>query len=781
MQQELLGIEKIMPDYKKAIEAAGIISMADADGAITYVNANFCDISKYNPEEIKGKSIQFLHSDFHNTKFYAEIWPTISTGAAWRGEVHNRAKDGSHFWLYSHIVPFVDEHGTPFKFMTLSQDITALKQQHEKMEQRNLELESHVAERADELSKTQKELDRFLEMVSEVFFSFDITSARPLTVSPSCYKLFGYTKEEMESEPEIYRQLVHPVDIEKLFAYHTETLMKGEQSFFVFRIITKDSKVRWVEWRLVPTMDEHGNLLRCDGLCWDITDRENTQEKIAAAIRALQLSEDKFRKIFETSLEGMALFSNEGALVDVNETMCRMLGYPRVEMMKVHRDDFLVNLNDEGEHEAVTTRRATGWYFGPAKFKRSNGTIIDVEVSSSIITGADNRQLVFICSRDVTDKLLAEQKLEDSEKRFRAVIEHGHDIITLMDTQGNAIYRSPSYYKTFGYTAEEMSDYPAYNLVHEDDREKLKAMIAEMITVPGASAKSEWRQKHKDGRWLWLEGRGTNMLHDPSIKAIVNNYRDITERKLNEQKLAEANHLLEKKVIERTEELMEANKLLESYSYSVAHDLRSPLRVLAGYAKVLSTSAKDKLEPQDQELLNAIITSSKKMTNLVTDLLTFSRVAKEKIQPEEVNMDALVAEVIEGLRQTETAANTHFKINELGNSFCDKALLHQVWINLVSNACKYSAQNKTATVEIGAEQVDGRKVYYIKDNGVGFDMEHADKLFDAFYRLHHDSTYEGTGVGLALVKSVITHHNGQIWATANPHEGATFRFYLGTQ
>ena len=780
MQQELLGIEKIMPDYKKAIEAAGIISMADADGAITYVNANFCDISKYGPDELKGKSIQVLHSDFHNTKFYSEIWPVISTGKAWRGEVHNRAKDGSHFWLYSHIIPFVDARGVPFKFMTLSQDITELKEQHAKMEQRNLELENHVAERADELSKTQKELDRFLEMVSEVFFSFDLSSSRPLTISASCYKLFGYTKEEMESEPEIYRTIVHPVDIEKLFAYHTETLMKGEQSFFVFRIIKKDSKVRWIEWRLVPTMDDKGNLLRCDGLCWDITDRENTQEKVAAAIRALQLSEDKFKRIFEASLEGMALLTSDGEVVDVNETMCRMLGYTRSQMAKINRDDFLVN-PDNSEHISVTVRKQTGWYFGPAQYRTSNGAIRDVEVSTAIITGGDNRQLIFICSRDVTDKLVAEQKLEDNEKRFRALIENGHDIITLIDVNGNAIYRSPSYFHTFGYSADEMTKYPAYHYVHEEDAAKLKDLIANMIVTPGSSASGEWRQKHKDGHWIWLEGKATNMLHDPSIKAIVNNYRNITERKLNEQKLAEANQLLEKKVIERTEELIEANKLLESYSYSVAHDLRSPLRVLAGYAKVLSTSAKDKLNEQDQELLSAIITSSKKMTTLVTDLLTFSRVAKEKIQPEEVNMDALVAEVVESLRQTEAAANIHFKINTVGNSFCDKALLQQVWVNLAGNACKYSAQNKTATVEIGTEQIDGRKVYYIKDNGVGFDMEHADKLFDAFYRLHHDSTYEGTGVGLALVKSVITHHNGKIWATANPNEGATFRFYLGTQ
>ena len=764
MNREILSIENIMPDYKEAIEASGIISMSDANGIITYVNQNFCSLSKFSAKDIIGKTYRQIRSDFHPEQFYAEIWQTINTGTKWKGEIHNRAKDGSLFWLSVNIIPFTGSDGKPFKYMAISHDITLLK--------------AYADEHKEHSSKTQQELDRFLEMVSEVFFSFDISAARPLTVSPSCFKLFGYTKDEMENEPEIYRRLVHPVDIEKLFAYHAETLMKGEQSFFVFRIIKKDHKMRWVEWRLVPTMDDKGNFIRCDGLCWDITDRENTQEKINAAIRALQLSEDKFRKIFEAGLEGMALMTSDGEVVDVNETMCRMLGYPRSEMVKIKRDDFLVNQNG-GEHASVTTRKQTGWYFGPAQYRTSKGTIKDVEVSTSIITGADGRQLVFICSRDVTDKVLAEQKLEDSEKRFRAILENGYDIITLMDGQGNSFYRSPSYYNTFGYTREEMTNYPAYHYVHEEDGQKLKDIIAELVTMPGAEVSAEWRQLHKDGHWVWLEGKATNMLHDTSIKGIVNNYRDITARKLWEQKLADANQSLEKKVIERTEELMEANKLLESYSYSVAHDLRSPLRVLAGYAKVLSTSAKHKLEKQDLELLETIITSSKKMSDLVTDLLTFSRVAQEKIKPEEVNMDALVADAVESLKHTEAAGNTQFKLHALGNAYCDKALLKQVWINLIGNACKYSAKNKNAHIEIGTEQTDGRKVYYIKDNGVGFDNEHADKLFDAFYRLHHDNTYEGTGVGLALVKSVIANHSGKIWATGKANEGATFRFYLG--
>ena len=287
-----------------------------------------------------------------------------------------------------------------------------------------------------------------------------------------------------------------------------------------------------------------------------------------------------------------------------------------------------------------------------------------------------------------------------------------------------------------------------------------------------------WRQRHKDGRWLWLEGRGTNLLHDPSVKAIVNNFRDITERKKADEEIIALNHSLEKKVTERTLELQHANKLLESYNYSVAHDLKAPMRIIAGYAKVLSDRTKDKLHNEDLQLLEVIISTSKKSAQLISDLLDFSQVAKQKIKAADVDFDAMVAEVVEHVKQSDTEPLAEIKVHPLGTSHCDDRLIKQVWVNLVSNAVKYSKQNPKPVVEIGFETIDNRKVYFIKDNGIGFNNDDAQRLFDVFYRVHLDKSFEGTGIGLALVKSVIDHHGGKIWAEGEEGKGAIFKFYL---
>jgi light-regulated signal transduction histidine kinase (bacteriophytochrome) len=284
--------------------------------------------------------------------------------------------------------------------------------------------------------------------------------------------------------------------------------------------------------------------------------------------------------------------------------------------------------------------------------------------------------------------------------------------------------------------------------------------------------------RHKNGHEVWLNTTFTNQTEDPAVGGIVANFYDITERKKAHEEIATLNQSLEAKVNGRTLELQEANKLLESFNYSVAHDLKAPLRIIAGYAKVLSDTAKERLYEQDKQLLDVIMNTSKKTAQLVSDLLDFSQVNQRDIKAEEVDFDQIVGEVVEHVTEGDVPPLAHIKLNPLGKSFCDGRLIKQVWVNLISNAVKYSKQNEQPVVEIGAEVTDGMKVYFVRDNGVGFDNANAGKLFEVFYRLHRDKTFEGTGIGLALVKSVIDHHGGKIWAEGEPGKGATFRFYL---
>ena len=223
-----------------------------------------------------------------------------------------------------------------------------------------------------------------------------------------------------------------------------------------------------------------------------------------------------------------------------------------------------------------------------------------------------------------------------------------------------------------------------------------------------------------------------------------------------------------------------ANKELESFSYSVSHDLRAPLRSILGYARALEDDYISKLDPDAKDLLGIIQQNANKMNTLIDDLLEFSRLGKKEIKKTEINTEKLVESAVNELGRS-SSRPVEIKVNELVPAFADYALLNQVWINLISNAIKYSGKKEKPVVEIGSHSNKNEVVYYIKDNGEGFDMKYADKLFGVFQRLHRAEEFEGTGVGLALVQRIVNRHGGRVWAEAKVREGATFYFSLPSQ
>jgi PAS domain S-box-containing protein len=397
----------------------------------------------------------------------------------------------------------------------------------------------------------------------------------------------------------------------------------------------------------------------------------------------------------------------------------------------------------------------------------------------------------------VTESLPAEQPLRDSEAHFRSLIEKALDLVAILDENGVYRYASPSHEQASGYRPDELIGKRAFEFLHPDDLVRLAALYAEGIANRQLVATVEYRFRHRDGSWRIVEGVFRNLLDDPAVAGVLINARDVTERRQAEEALRALNQELERRVAERTAELEAANKELEAFSYSVSHDLRAPLRAIDGFSKALMEDYATQLDETGCRYLQRVRDNARHMGQLIDDLLSLSRVTRAELQRRRVDITEMAQAIAAELQKAQPGRDVEFVIAPRLVADADPRLLRIALENLIGNAWKYTSKHPRARIEFGliaaeqesrpaeeqggggASEIPSAPVFFVRDDGAGFDMTFVDRLFGAFQRFHGPKEFEGTGIGLATVQRIIRRHGGRIWAESAVEQGAVFYFTLG--
>jgi PAS domain S-box-containing protein len=491
----------------------------------------------------------------------------------------------------------------------------------------------------------------------------------------------------------------------------------------------------------------------------------------ARAEKNLQQNEERIRLTIAVIRDyAVTQLDTEGRIASWNEGAQRIKGYQAPEIIGQHFSKFYPpeamerGLPQQLLAEAAEKGRAeyTGWQV------RKDGSQFWANVVITAIRNPQDQLLGFVkVTRDMTEQQRAGQVQEERDRYF----DLSREMICVAGFDGYFKTINPAWKWTLGFSTEEIMARPFIELVHPDDRTATLAE-AEKLKNGGEVIYFENRYLCKDGSWRWFAWSARPAV---PLQLIYATARDVTERKMAQEKIECLNAELQA----YTSQLEVANKELEAFSYSVSHDLRAPLRHIDGFVKLLTKQSGSCMDDQGRRYLGIIADSAQRMGALIDDLLIFSRMSRAELRRTRVSSDSLVHGAVEGLQPEINDRHINWNIGALPEVDADPAMLQQVWVNLISNAVKYTRPRDAAEIEIGcAEHGNGEYIFFVHDNGVGFDMQYAHKLFGVFQRLHRAEEFEGTGIGLANVSRIVHRHGGRVWAEAQPNAGATFYFSL---
>jgi PAS domain S-box-containing protein len=711
---------------KYALDRSAIVAATDRSGTIVSVNEKFCEISQYSASELIGNTHRVINSGYHPPEFFRDLWAVITSGQVWSGEIKNRAKDGSYYWVATTIVPCLDESGQPFQYLSIRFDITDRKQAEESVRQNEL--------------KFRAIFDNTFQFVGLLD-----TDGILLEANRTALDAIGVTPDDVVGQAFWATPWwTHSPDLQVQLRQAVAQAATGELVRFEAKHFLADGSHITVDFSLSPIKDETGKVVMLIPEGRDISDRkqlERERERFLAVASELQL-----------------ILGSNGYFQWVSPMFESTLGWTTEEMTSrqwtefVHPDDIAPSVAEE-----------TSLFDGNELFAFENRYRQKDDSYRWFSWNAlpdPEKQVIYAVAVDITDR----KQLERERERF---LDLGSDLQGIADTNGYFRWASPTFEPLLGWTTIEMTSRPWIEFVHPDDVNP--SIVEETNLFDGQTTiRFENRYRHKDGSYRWLSWKAKTYAPEQLIYAVA---VDITEKKSLEQQFLRAQRL----------------ESLGSLASGIAHDLNNVLTPIVGAAQLLPLTLPN-LDARNQRLLNMLVESSKRGSGLVKQILTFARGMDGERTTLQVRH--ILAEIISVARQTfpkSIEVQVNYASEDLWMVSVDATQIHQVLMNLFINArdampdggeISASAENITIDAEYTKLHLQPPVGSYIlmtiSDTGIGMTREMLERIFDPFFTTKET----GTGLGLSTVQGIIKTHGGSLEVESEVGRGTSFKIYL---
>ena len=748
-------LQKNEKKYREIVEGLKEVfyRMTLPDGRYEYFSLSVKDVFGYTMEEFMNEPLliqRIMHPDF--TTYFQEKWDELLSGNVPETYEYKIVDPtGNERWILQSNKGIFDESGNITAIEGLCRDITEHKQ-------------------ADEaLQASEKKYRQIADNTSDVIWTTDI-NLNVTYVSPSIERMLGESAEEhlkksleQKYTPQSFEQII-AVFQEEMEKENDPATDKNRTRRLEIEHYKADGNTIWVSMHVSALRDDKGNLIGFQGVARDVTERKKAEETLLREKHEKELIINNLaEQVTFMDLDMNIIWTNSKALenlylsTDVHlEGKCyevyNQLSEPCPECPII--DVFEKGIICSGQYRSNDGRY---WQMIGAPVHDDSGKMIGV----------------LDTALDISDLKLAEEALQERETRFQRMLKVIPDMVSVHDPDMNILYSNWSGFAAVS-PEKQILNTKCYKTYHGYDQ-----ICPDCRAVSVLESKEPLHGEFELSEGRWFDLRVIPLLDSSGeVEFFIEWVRDISDLKKIEKELKTFNVELEEKVKERTTQLKAVNKELESFAYSVSHDLRAPLRALDGYSASLQTKYDEHLDDEGRHYLSRIRNAAIYMSDLIDDLLKLSRVTRTALKNQQVDLSKLASEIVNHLQEAEPQRKAVIKITPGLHACGDAGLLQVAMENLIGNAWKFSSKEAQTEIEVGRTTVEGEAVFFIRDNGAGFNMAYADKLFGAFQRLHKVGEFPGTGIGLATVQRIINRHGGRVWAEGEVGKGATFYFTL---